>query len=183
MNKQSARLVLKTSSLTTDDTNTNYTKYSFNNIDLRTILGNNMFNEYDTFNLCLRSITSAVGGPATVGATQFGSTLDDLSINIYLEGLPFLNQTYVIGKQNTNEVLLTNFIFKRDASASLYLNDNYITFSKNQLTCNLKFRYENVNTCSIPDTSGAYPDVVYIFEIYGVGEPKTVNQIMDQRIV
>ena len=182
MNKQSARLILKTKTLTTDDTNTNYTKYSFTGIDLRTVLGNNMFTEYDTFNLSLKSIATTVGGPATAGATQFGTALDDLSVNIYLDGLPFLNQTYVVGKQNTTEVLLTNFIFKRDASATLNISDNYITFSKNQLTCNLNFRYENILSGALPSTSGPFPHVVFIFEIYGVGEPKSINQIMDQRI-
>ena len=183
MNKQCARLVLKTSSLSTSDLDTNFTKASFNNIDLRTVLGNNMFNEYDTFNLSLKSITSSVGGPATGETTQFGLGLDDLTVNIYLEGLPFINQTYVVGKQNTTEVLLTTFIFKRDQSASLYLTDNYITFSKYQQSCDLKFRYENLNTGSLPDTTGKFPDVVYIFEIYPVGEPKSINQIMNQRIV
>lgn len=182
-NQASARLVLKTSSLATADTNTSYSKYSFNNIDLVTLLGP-LYERYDLFNLQLKSIVSGVGGTnGTVdAATLFGLTLDDLNVGIYLSGLPFINQTYVYGNTNNNEVLLTNFIFKRDTSASSYLPNNNITFSKNQLNCSLNFRYENINSGSLPNTTAAFPDVVYIFEIYGVGEPKDINQIMNQRI-
>ena len=177
-NQASVRLVLKTTTLNTNDRNTSYSKYSFNNIDLVALLGP-LYYQYDLFNLSLKSIVSGVGGTAA----EFGLSLDDLNVGIYLSGLPFINQSYVYGNTNNNDVLLTNFIFKRDSSSSLYLSNHNITFSKNQLNCNLNFRYENINSGSLPDTTSIFPDLVYIFEIYGVGEPKDDKQIMNQRIV
>lgn len=187
MNKQSARLVLKTNTLTAAlNVNDDFSKYNFNNISLRNLLGD-MYDQYDLFNLSLKSITSGKGFGVITG-NEFGLSLDDLSVSIYMSGLPFINQTYNINTDNgmysnTTEVLLSNFIFKREDSSSLnYLNDNYITFSKNQQMVNLYIRYEKISDLSIPDSVATFPDVVYIFEIYGVGEPKSINQIMNQRI-
>ena len=188
MNVQTARLVLKTNTLTAAlNVNDDFSKYSFNNISLRNLLGD-MYDKYDLFNLSLKSIASGKGF-GTISGQVFGVSLDDLAVSIYMSGLPFINQTYNINSDNgmysnTNEVLLSNFIFKRDDSSTLnYLNENYITFSKNQLMCNLSIRYEKISELTIPDSEATFPDVVYIFEITGVGEPKNVNQIMDQRIV
>ena len=189
MNKQCSRLVLKTNTLTIGGNNVNddFSKYNFNNINLRSLIGD-MYDKYDLFNLSLKSIASGKGF-GTISGQVFGSSLDDLAVSIYMSGLPFINQTYDVNSDNgiysnTNEVLLTNFIFKRDDSATLnYLNENYITFSKNQQMVNLYIRYEKISELVIPDSEATFPDVVYIFEIYGVDEPKSINQIMNQRIV
>ena len=188
MNIQCARLVLKTSSLSGGDIiNSDFLEYVFRNIDLRILLGD-MYDKYELFNLSLKSITSSVGGSIGTNTTKddgFGTNLNQLSVSIYMSGLPFCNQSYKADTNSiTNEVLLTNLIFKRDVSTELFLNDQYITFNKNQLKSDLKFRYECISSGVIPaDSTIAYPHLVYTFEIYGVDEPKSINQIMNQRIV
>ena len=188
MNKQSARLVLKTSSLSVDTTdyfgyaNASLSKYRFNDINLRTLLGN-MFNEYDLFNLSLKSIVSSI-------VTDISGTpdLNQLCININISGLPFINQTYDAMNINsikcmTNKTTLTTIKLTRNQCEAYYFNDNYLTFSKNQELCHLSFEYETIDTQTLPSITDQFPDLVYIFEIYPVGEPKSINQIMNQRIV
>ena len=179
MNIQTSRLVLKTTALLSNFNN-DLSKYNFNNINLRTLLGD-MYDKYDLFNLSLKSIASGVGISGSTTGTELGATLNDLSISIYLSGLPFINQTYFINEDNgsytnNNEVLLTNFIFKRNDNATLnYLNENYITFSKRQENCNLYIRYENISEPSLPSSEAAFPDMVYIFEIYGIPKENILN--------
>ena len=74
-------LVLRTSDLTVNATNQygtvdQYrTTYTWNNINLRTVLGD-MYDKYDTFNLCLNTVSSAVADVA------LGTGNDDRTVMI-----------------------------------------------------------------------------------------------------
>ena len=177
-NIQTARLTIDTYFLNTKQgtSDTNKTNYIIKNINLRTLLGD-MYDKFDLFNLCLKTITTGVCDSA------LGTTLDDLSVLIKINGLPFINTTYNPDDEcNNNYAVLTTFIFKRSESVNVYYNENYLTFSKNQNVVDLEFTYESINNGVLPDTTNAFPIMCYIFDIVGVGEPKDINKIMNQRI-
>lgn len=183
-NIKSARLALNSFITNGNDiygsTNANKTKYTFNNINLRTLLGD-LWDKYDTFNLCLKSMISGVQPEIT-----FGTTLNDLAVFIMIDGLPFINCTYDLYSGFTGTfAILTTFNFKRNEAVQVNYNDNNLTFSKNQEIVNLTFTYESVEDGQLPNTPTGinFPEITYIFDIVGVGEAKNVNQIMNQRII
>ena len=177
-NIQSARLIIDTYFANTRNgtINANKTTYLLRNINLRTLMGD-MYDKYDLFNLCLKSIITGVCDSA------LGTTLDDLAVQIKISGLPFINATYNPDDDCNNDyAVLTTFNFKRGESVSVNYNENYLTFSKNQNVVDLEFTYESINDGVLPDTTNAFPIMCYIFDIVGVGEPKDINKIMNQRI-
>ena len=58
---------------------------TWNNINLRTLLGD-MYDKYNTFNLCLNTIS-------TSQANTIDPSPDSKNVNLRLSGLPFINQT------------------------------------------------------------------------------------------
>ena len=167
-NCQTARLVLKSSDIQsgTDGTfNTNYSQYTFNNINLRTVLGD-MYDKYDTFNLCLNSIYSNPCSPA-LGSDGSGN---DLTLYIELSGLPFINQTYdIYNKCNNDSTTIASVNFVRNSPLTqLYYNSSCNTFSKNQELVNLTFNYYRIKDDLIPSSNANYPFMIYIFDIIGI---------------
>ena len=165
---QSARLVLRTSDIQSGvdgTTNTNYSQYTFNNINLRTVLGD-MYDKYDTFNLCLNSIYSNPCS-STLGADGSGN---DLSLFIKLSGLPFINQTYdIYNKCNTDSTTIACINFVRNSPLTeLYYNSSSNTFGKNQELVNLTFTYNRIKDDAIPSSSVNYPFMIYVFDIIGI---------------
>jgi hypothetical protein len=69
--------------------------YSWNNLNLRTILGD-MYDKYTSFNLCLEYIGTSY--PIIPNST---TNTDNLAINIKMTGFNFINSTYEI-KNNCN---------------------------------------------------------------------------------
>ena len=178
---QSARLVLRTSELLIKgldgESNTNFSEYQFNNISLRNLLGD-MYDKYDTFNLCLKDIYSSEADPL------LGETSNDVHLSIKMSGLPFINQTYNLSnKINSIYTTLTCVEFIRTYALKNQYNNYSQTFGKNQETVSLKFSYHKIYNDIPVISSVPYPQMIYIFDIYGVGEPKDVNKIMSQRFL
>jgi hypothetical protein len=151
-----ASLVLRTTNSTA---NTRKTSFTWNNINLRAVLGN-MFDMYDDFNIILTQISSA-----TCNST-LGATTDDLNLYATIDGLPFLNQGYNAGQQ-TGSAILCVVTYTRDQP--MIQNNLHIplTFSKNQQLANITITYEKITGSSISSTVN-YPECVFIFKIYGV---------------
>ena len=125
-NCQTARLVLKSSDIQsgTDGTfNTNYSQYTFNNINLRTVLGD-MYDKYDTFNLRLTGVN---GSSSTYGI----GAIDRLHI-INITGLTWINCSYNTSlKCNTNICQIGSFVGTSGASFNVNFESSLIaTFSK-----------------------------------------------------
>ena len=87
-NLENAALVLRTSDLTANST-TNVgtcdqyrTNFTWNNINLRTLLGG-MYDKYERFNICLNTVSTS-----NIAVTP-GVTDDDRIVQIYLGGLRF----------------------------------------------------------------------------------------------
>ena len=103
-NLQNASLVLSTNNGTA---NNNRTSITWNNINLRTLLGD-MYEKSDLFNLCLNSVSSG----ATLNNVYKGPT--DSNVLMRVSGLPFINSTYNIGSSynvKTNYCTIASFNF------------------------------------------------------------------------
>jgi hypothetical protein len=117
-NAENASLVLKTGDLPLNSTNSIGTVDQYNlsfvwsNINMRTLLGS-MYDKYDTFNLCLSSITTGIAGAG------IGTNANDRIVVINVGGLPFINNTYDTGlKHNTTTAVLGTFTFVQSQSVS-----------------------------------------------------------------
>jgi len=181
-NAENASLVLKTADLPFNSTTSvgNTDQYLLNltwsNINMRTVLGT-MYDKYDTFNLCLSSVTTAVAGAG------IGVNANDRIVVLNVGGLPFINNTYAAGlKHNTNTAVLGTFTFVPSQSVSqFFYSSNVATFGKNQDVCNISINYTRVslNANNPPsyavNTVNIYPDVCFIFDIFGIPKDNSLN--------
>ena len=168
---KNASLVLKTSDLAvntisaTGACNVNRTVMTWNNINLRTLLGD-MYDQYDRFNLCLNAIvTSTAPNP-------LGDAIDDKAVLVRLSGLPFVNQTYDVATQhNKLPTIIGSINFVANASSTQYFYESSIAlFSKNSEACNLTIEYNKVLDGATPNTvnNSVFPQVAFMFKIFGV---------------
>jgi hypothetical protein len=148
--------------------------FTWNNINLRTLLGN-MYDKYDKFNICLNTVTTA---NVTAGTIP-GTAPDDRIVQIYLNGLPFLNQTYdVVRGGNTNNCVIGTFNFPSAAGSvtQYFYSSNIATFDKRQNMLNINIFYNRVKidgagTYNISNNANAFPDMIFIFDIFGIPAP------------
>ncbi len=163
--------------LTTQYGNSNVlnTSCTWNNINLRTILGP-MYDKYDVFVLELNSITHALAN-ANLGATE-----DDIMTLIEISGLPLINNTFNCeSNHNTNATIIAPFCFLRDETFyQIFSNSSKVTFGKNSdivnITINLLDYY-----LSAPSSAYPYPNIVYLFNIYGV--PREEGNLNNTRMI
>jgi hypothetical protein len=176
-NYENAALVLRTSDLTAGST-TNVgtcdqykTNMTWNNINLRTLLGS-MYDKYEKFNLCLNTVSTS----NVTGVTIPGNSSDDRIVQLYLSGLPFINQTYdVVRGCNTNNAIIGTFNFPSVAGSvtQYFYSSNLATFDKRQNTLNINVFYNRVKTdgagsYNVNAGGTAYPDMIFIFDIFGI---------------
>lgn len=163
MSDRNASLVLKTSDFSTDSAfyygsqynssrgscNGKLSSFTWNNINLRTLLGD-MYDDYDKFNICLNSITTANANPI------IDSSVDVRTVAIKISGLPFVNQTYNVKNGcNSNSTVIATFNFLQNQSTTqYYYSNNIATFGKNQELCNITIEYYKIidDTLSLPVT-------------------------------
>jgi hypothetical protein len=184
-NVEQATLILRTGDLIPNRVNqygscdVNLTNFTWNNINLRTLLGS-MYDKYDLFNIFLANITQSTG------AGNFGVTLDDIIVQIYLKGLPFLNQTYSVTDSCNNDgngTVIGIFPFSLASYSSVNYNHFHCaTFSKNQEQANINIYYQTiypglvngVATYNI-ETANPFPDVIFKFKIFGIEKTEHQN--------
>lgn len=171
-----ASLVLST---TTSTNNAARTSFTWNNIDLRMLLGD-MYDKYDRFNLCLNTIASGI-------SNNYFGTQADAQVLVRVSGLPWVNNSYNITStraNNTGNTIIASFLFVNNSQQNQYFfSSNSATFSKNQDTANITIDYIRLSDLASPavqvDTS--FPHMVFIFDIFGVDDYK-INQV-EQRII
>ncbi len=180
-NIEQATLILRSGDLIANTVNqygsceVNLTNFTWNNINLRTVLGS-MYDKYDLFNICLANVTQSYG------AGNFGVTNDDIIVQIYLKGLPFLNQTYSVTDCCNNEGMGTVIGIYPFAEAT-YASVNYnhfhcATFSKNQEQANINIYYQRIypeNGSYNVNTAHPFPEVIFKFKIYGIEKTEHQN--------
>ena len=185
MSQESASLVLKTCDLTlgsttqigtADDFGTHYT---WNNINLRVLLGD-MYYKYDRFNLNLNTI--GTGAPYTGWST--GGSLDDRCVYISISGLPFVNNTYSQkNNSNTTSTIIASCYFNSSTQTTQYFySNNSATFNKNQDMCNFSLSLLRIDDGLKPTVTVAFPPIIFLFDITGV-ENYRVKDITESRII
>jgi hypothetical protein len=134
-----------------------------------------MYDTYDKFNICLNTITTAY---SNTGLGVPGTTTDDRIVQIYLSGLPLINQTYdVVRGANTGNAVIGTFTFLNGAGTvtQYFYSSNIATFDKNQERANISLYYNRVKTDANGTynvaTTASFPDMIFIFDIFGI--PKT----------
>jgi hypothetical protein len=167
---RNASLVLKGSDLTAGSytqygyMDANRTTMTWNNINLRTLLGD-MYDQYDYFNLCLNTIATAQAGAI--------DTVDKNNLNLYLKisGLPWSNQTYNVknGSNNSSTVMGTFYFTSNSAISQYYYSNNIATFGKNQDICNITIEFIRISDDAKPNpATSAFPICIFIFDIIGI---------------
>ena len=133
-----------------------------------------MYDKYDKFNLCLNCISTAY--------TAFAlSATNNSQVLIRLTGLPWVNCNYNITSSGMNVNNIYNIIgtFKFSSSTpqepltQYFYGSNIATFSKNSDIISITIDYLRLVDLSSPDTTNTYPQITFIFDIYGIDEYKT----------
>lgn len=149
----------------------------WNNINLRTLLGD-MYDEYETFNLSLTSISSSKT-PAGLGASFGNSDINNLLLTLYIEGLPFINNTYEVAKRgNTGRAMLGIFTYpstNATVNIRVYNQSGTLTFGKSQEQCNITLSFRRVSDDAPPETTDAFPNTNFTFFINGIRKASTTN--------
>ena len=180
---QTASLVLKTFDLTYGSTtsagtaDTLGTTFTWNNINLRVLLGD-MYDQYDRFNLNLNTVSTSKS------ASYTGGTEDERANYITIGGLPWVNNTYnVNSNSNTNSTVIASmFIGSATQNTQYFYGNNTTTFTKNQDVCNITISFLKVLDGTKANPATAYPKMIFIFDIEGV-EAYKVKNITDARIL
>lgn len=178
---QKASLVLKSHSLPLNGSNSSgstdqYRRVmTWNNINLRLLLGD-MYDKFDNFNLQLVNIGSDDNRTFVDGVPTVFSTIEpsDRTNTIYMSGMNFLNATYDCGtNQIGTKAALTTYEFydnfARDIQGSIF------TFTKGNEVCNITIEYKDIKSDSFPATAVPFPNMVFIFNIYGI--PREIKKL------
>ena len=175
-----ACLVLKTNVLTTNGTtnafgsgNATLSSFTWTNINLRTLLGD-MFDKYDRYLLLLQNISQSLAGAIV--------TTDDKAILINMNGLSFVNSTYIQKLQsNSGALVVCPFIFvASNLQSQLYNNFAVSTFIKQNDIVNISINYTRIKDDVAPTTT--YPHMCFIFNIVGIEEYR-VKDVMNNRLL
>lgn len=167
--------------------NASHSSFTWNNIDLKSILGD-LWDKYDFFNISLVSNISSTGNPT------FNSTADRLGI-VYMAGGSFKwqNCRYDTGtKSFTNNACIGFVNFSSLTTAigtTVQYNRNSInTFSKGVPIGSINISYNRVSD-NQPNTtiSLTLPAMVFTFSVWGIprddmNNKDNVKEIMDKRI-
>lgn len=183
-NQQTAQLILRTIDLSATNNptgvrgsiNTGKYQMTWNNVNLRLLLGS-LYDQYDLFSLCLRTVSSGSILTATIAGTYIDGVTNNFQSNnilINISGLPFINQTFdLYAGFSPSTILGTYQIGSSTYSNQTYYNNRTVTFSKNQQMCNLTINYTRAGDNLIPSVAGSnYADTVFIFEIIGIPKDK-----------
>jgi hypothetical protein len=137
-----------------------------------------MYDEYETFNISLTSIGSSKT-PAALGAAFGNSDANNLFLSLYIEGLPFIHNSYDVVKQgNTGRAVLGIFTYPAtNATTSLrvFNQSGTLTFGKSQEMCNLTLIFKRVSDDGTPETTDAFPNTNFTFLINGIRKASTTN--------
>jgi hypothetical protein len=105
---ETAALVLYTDQSTRSVFNT---QYNWSNVQFRKILGDELYEKYDSFNLVLHTIASASTSVAFNTAALAAATIDDRNVLISITGPAWKNNSYVYKNQtNTSTSIIGNYL-------------------------------------------------------------------------
>ena len=103
------------------------------------------------------------------------ATNENLQVIMRVSGLPFINNTYNItssGNVNSSYCTIGTFTFGGNSTATQYFyGSNIATFGKNQDICNITIDYIRISDLKGPtvtNTLNIFPNVSFIFDIFGI---------------
>jgi hypothetical protein len=147
---------------------------TWNNINLRSVLGN-LYKPGGTYNLKLESVVFSI----TSNVNTYTTRQSDTAFNIIMSGLPFMS-SYSSNLSLVNQGLLCAVRVPHGTNQHIFnYNNNELSFSLTNLNgvenvnINIQFRDLLTNTL---EPSGAqtvsYPHVQFVFSIYSCGDDK-----------
>lgn len=168
----SVNLILKTSDLTINSSdqygtcNEKRTAFTWNNINLRTLLGDN-FDKYDRFNLYAINIFHSV----PVGS--IGVSSEDRVVMVKMSGIPFINGNYNC-KTGTNNggVYAIPILFSATAAFRYQYGHKIGTFIKQNDLINISIEYVRVSDDTPVNTTINFPNTVFQLAVEGVDDYK-----------
>lgn len=178
---ETAALVLYSDQSTSSVFNTQYT---WSNVQLRKIIGDVLYEKYDSFNLVLHTIASTSTSIAFNTAALTAATIDDRNVLISITGPAWKNNSYVLKNQtNTSTSIIGNYQIAVGAAGGIgppmttvYPQININTFTKSEsieIGIALTRIVLNPTTQSYAcggATNGiqtAFPNFCFIFDIVG----------------
>ena len=163
-----ATLVLRMSDISLSDTLANYpltndtgtinqnrTEYTFYNVNLKTIIGNDIYEKYDYFNIRISGLIAT----GSIVPLMLGGTLDGTSylcLKVFLSGLNFINNTYDTRTQtNSGSCCINYYTCNTSGGATVpyqatTFDESYIYTIKKTECVNLTFKYLTMDNKS-PD--------------------------------
>ena len=145
---------------------------TWKNINLRMLMGNDIFNKYETFNLYLYQISQGSG----LSGTETMNTNSYHLVDIKMKGLPFLNNTYNVATGlNTNEAFLTSYVLNNGSTAHTgtvtpLFNPSILTFSKgcDIVDINITMTKTLDRKYPLATNNTAFGTFIFMFKIYGI---------------
>jgi hypothetical protein len=166
-----ASFVLRTSDAVS---NAVLTSHTWKNINLRTLMGNDMYDKYDLFMLKPLLQATAANQPSA-----WGNSLDDRNTVLNIQGLPFINNTYNVSTLTPTSSTIFNTLLTRLGGVATTTNGGSIlTFGKYQELVDLTIFYSRftknpAGNYQTQATDGfPFPHFVFSFEIYGIPKEK-----------
>jgi hypothetical protein len=152
-------------------------------VNLRMLMGNDIFNKYETFNLYLYQISQGQGLSPTVTMNSNSFYL----VDIKMRGLPWLNNSYSVAtRTNTNEAFLTSYLLNNSSSTQIgtvtpMFNPSILTFGKSADCVDINITMTKTLNRDYPlaTNNTAFGTFVFMFKIYGI--PTRENIISNGR--
>ena len=169
-NRRHASLVLNSSYLIRNvDTNFRRTLLTWNNINLRNLLGD-MYEQFDYFNISLKSIT-------TVSTENISGVRDTFALHVRMSGLPWVNNSYNVKSGSNNQYcVIGTFRLASFFEINFLYENNLFTFGKNSETCNITIDFLKISDGDIPNIFSSptvpFSNFIFMFDIVGI--PKTM---------
>ncbi len=173
-NQECANLFLNPLSISTSTTAGDYpvtnnigyindlkTEWRWNNIDMRTILGEDMYNQYDIFNIRISQILYSQ-------VTTYGTANIDRNCQVIMTGLPWVNNTYDVKLGcNTNDCRIGSINYVINTPGQILCNGNFISTFRKCQNVNIGIKLLRVDD-AVPTSTLQYPNTLFNFSITGV---------------
>lgn len=146
---------------------------TWKNINIKRVLGEDIYNKYETFNIYLYQINQSQAFSA--GSPSFNN---QLLVDVRIKGLQFLNNTYnVVSRNNTNTAYLTAYLLNNVAngvagtgSVTPMFNPSILTFSKHSEYVDINIDMKTIMTAAYPLITAAtsFGTFIFMFKINGI---------------
>jgi len=146
-------------------TNSTRSERTWWNVDLKQVVGEELFREYEYFNLRLNAIVYLPPG------SSWGATNSDRTLNIFMEGPEFFNNTYDVSRRtNTNVACIGNFILVPSTGSQGQTYDStWLTTFHRSTNTSIRIYFEKLDKTAInlaPAT--AFPRFTFYFSVFPV---------------